>query len=967
MLAFQKIFCVLALLLAPSLLHADTYSDDMMRNLSREDGLSGETVTDIVTAPDGQVWVATNDGVCRYNGREVTAFDMPRKGKDPNYTFDIEFSSDRTLYAATKDGLFRLKRGENSFKQIYPSLKNVETVLAVGDELYAGNRQGFHVLKDGKVKTFTVGATPMGIENGVRDIQLGEDKGVWFVSRYALNRYDQKTGKVTSYDLSHLLPERAALANFIPIAGHFFIGTKNNGLYIYSLRTKTIRKVEGIGNSIGSVLKTSDKKVCIAGSGAFLLDGKTGKVLRQFTRKNKDGKGELPTEAVYCYYRDENGVDWFGLYRYGLCYTYHSEKLFKIYGFGNFTSEGLDVRGVFVNGCQKVIGSNDDLWLVDEGRGIVRHYTSEQLGNAHAISSIAYYNGCYYVGSFDTGLHRFSATTFDLLPNPPEPLLSTVTIGTLRTDGRGNLWIGTSEGLFILDGNDRLRHFTENNSRIVGGQISAICFMPNGTAWVGGPAGLSISLPQAPVSFEKDHFPNGFFGTSKIKEINPGHGGLYFFNSENAIYFSDKSMQRFGEFEPSRNMSVNGCVSFLDDLHGHYWIATSDGLFCSDYDKKDVLHFGYGEGLRCQLIAGKFFMDTRGTIWIGTSNGLMYVRVADLKSWQKRAHYKMLLYHISVDGNPVGLGVEDEANDHRRLSLKWNITSSVMTVRPLLADFARPFGRIYEYRVDGRGEWLVVRDGEDIRLHNLSLGNHRLELRLAGVPGTMSVYDVTVLPSGWAVLELLLLIAAIVALILWYRYHKNAKQLLAERNEIEDALVESEELREASPLPHPVESPSPTLHDGSGSASPFPLSSEGAGGRLHEGAEERLQGGAKYERVHIDEGESKMIVDRLKKYIETEKAYLNPDLKMSDLADYLHLSPSKLSQVFSLYLKENWYDFINGYRLAEFKRLIDEGAYKQYTLLALSAKCGFKKSSFFSTFRKVEGMTPTEYMKKVKK
>ena len=126
-------------------------------------------------------------------------------------------------------------------------------------------------------------------------------------------------------------------------------------------------------------------------------------------------------------------------------------------------------------------------------------------------------------------------------------------------------------------------------------------------------------------------------------------------------------------------------------------------------------------------------------------------------------------------------------------------------------------------------------------------------------------------------------------------------------------------------------------------------------------------GSQKYARVKIDEQEFSDIASRMKAYIEENRIYVNPELKMSDLAEVLGLSSSKLSQVFSLYLKENYYEFINRYRLEEFKRLIDEGEYKKYTLTALSEKCGFKKSSFFSTFRRVEGMTPTEYMKKVKR
>ena len=121
---------------------------------------------------------------------------------------------------------------------------------------------------------------------------------------------------------------------------------------------------------------------------------------------------------------------------------------------------------------------------------------------------------------------------------------------------------------------------------------------------------------------------------------------------------------------------------------------------------------------------------------------------------------------------------------------------------------------------------------------------------------------------------------------------------------------------------------------------------------------------AKYQKVKIDEKECEGIVNRMKQYIEKNKVYTNADLKMKDLADVLHLSPSKLSQVFNLYLNENYYEFINRYRLDEFKRQIEAGEYKRFTITALSEQCGFKKSNFFSTFRKVEGITPAEYLKK---
>ena len=178
--------------------------------------------------------------------------------------------------------------------------------------------------------------------------------------------------------------------------------------------------------------------------------------------------------------------------------------------------------------------------------------------------------------------------------------------------------------------------------------------------------------------------------------------------------------------------------------------------------------------------------------------------------------------------------------------------------------------------------------------------------------------------------------------------------LLSERDEIEDALIESEELRVKSE----------EFWEQRAQTSLLDLPSREQNGQSQFAAALQEEPAEKYQKVKIDEEECADIVKRMKEYIEREKVYTNADLKMKDLADVLHLSAPKLSQVFNLYLGQNYYDFINGYRLNEFKRLIDEGEYKRFTITALSEQCGFKKSNFFSTFRKVEGMTPVEYLKK---
>ena len=884
-------------LLPPLRMSADIYSGEVMEYVGREDGLSGETVSKITPDSEGRIWIATNDGICLYNGQKITAFDIPTDDNRRNYTYDIAIHAGHAIYAATRQGVYRMKAGEDGFSRVLPSISNAETLLYAGGALFVGNREGLHVCRGDQVRTLTVGSTPLGIENGVRDIRLGADGAVWFISRYALNRYDTKTGRVKSYNLQKMLPRRAAL-----------------GLYIFTPKTNTITPVPGVGNIVTAIYNAPGGRLTVScdGTGAFLIDGKTGRVIERFDTDG-DKRHRLPTDAVYCFMQDKNGVNWFGFYRYGMAYTYYSGDLFKTYATGGFTTEGLDVRSVLVRGRHKVIGTADGLYIADEGTGRVHRFAPEEMGGAHIVSTLAYFNGYYYAGSYDAGLHRVNAATMAVEDIPGEPLLANTTIGVLLVNDKENrLWIGTSEGAFVIDGQDRITRYTEDNSRIVSNTVASACFLDNGSGWLGGPGGLCMYTAASGL-FEKANFPSGFFNRENIREIRGGHGGLYFFNTTATVYYSDWQLRRFGELELPPYLARLGKISFLDDLTGNYWIVTDEGLFCYDYKKKNLFHFGYGEGFRCQLVFGKAVFDGKDTVYVGTSNGLMYASLKDFRRWRERSAYSVSLFDVAVNGVPAGSGYEMRLNSGADITLPWNVVSAELTMKPCLNDYSRHYGRMYEYRLDGEGEWLMVKSGDDIRLDGLSLGSHTLQVRLAGMAATMKTYNIKVMPSWAAVMELLLLAAAAWLGARWYK--RRRRIMLAAAEQAADGTT--------------------------------------GNGDTH-----------KYGRVKIDEEECERIVRRMKGLLEKNRMYTNPELKMSEVADRLDISASKLSQVFNLYLNDNYYDFINRYRINEFKRLIAEGEYDRYTLTALSEKCGFKKSTFFSSFRKFEGMTPTEYLKK---
>ncbi|NOS91919.1 MAG: AraC family transcriptional regulator [Cyclobacteriaceae bacterium] len=106
------------------------------------------------------------------------------------------------------------------------------------------------------------------------------------------------------------------------------------------------------------------------------------------------------------------------------------------------------------------------------------------------------------------------------------------------------------------------------------------------------------------------------------------------------------------------------------------------------------------------------------------------------------------------------------------------------------------------------------------------------------------------------------------------------------------------------------------------------------------------------------------LLNQLREYMNTHKPFLNSELTLSELAKNLNISRSQLSALINEGIGDNFYDFINKYRVEEVKRLMVDPAAKNFNLLGIALEAGFKsKSTFNLIFKRFTGLTPTEYRK----
>jgi Response regulator containing CheY-like receiver domain and AraC-type DNA-binding domain len=107
-----------------------------------------------------------------------------------------------------------------------------------------------------------------------------------------------------------------------------------------------------------------------------------------------------------------------------------------------------------------------------------------------------------------------------------------------------------------------------------------------------------------------------------------------------------------------------------------------------------------------------------------------------------------------------------------------------------------------------------------------------------------------------------------------------------------------------------------------------------------------------------------ILKEKLLRKTAAEKLYRDPGLTLSSLADHIGINPHDLSYIINSGLKKNFYQFINELRTEEAKILLLSEEAKRLDMYGIAISAGFNsRTTFYNSFKKTTGITPTEYIK----
>ena len=918
----------LLMVLMSLMLTLPLYGAVELRSLSKSNGLSDGQVNTIFKDSTGYVWIGTQLALDRFDGNHVRSFQFPGEDSGTGFVLAITELRRDEVYAGTRKGLYVVDRSENGLRQIMPDKLNM-AVNALADDgrryLYAGTDNGVYIYDAVKntLMQQLLGHDVLSQDNAVREIFNSSALGLWAASAHVLYNIDPAKGRTLSFKL----PVNGMVTRMTEYQGILYIGTRGNGVIPFDMVRHRFLEPLHFGNDIitavspdgrGSLLVATD------GEGFYNYDIRKKSIVSHVT-SDPESSMVLRSNSIYSLYVDvprQSIV--IGYYQHGLEYMPYHDQLFRVYSYpGLIDTRNYAVRALAMDGDVKVIGTREGLYYIDEATGRTAKFTRPQI-RSNLIFCVYKYKGLYYIGTYEGGLYTLDSATLRIAPYDAGGAISAqASVFDMKSDRKGNLWIGTSDGLVRVSGNQVVAHYTSLNSQLPQGNVYDVFFDSRGRGWFCTENGIAVWNGS---QLRADKFPEGFINDRKVRDIfEDSEHTLYFAPERGRLFRSDLDLSKFGYINYGAD-DANSMVTFItEDSDGWLWLGTDKGVV--RFDKRSRSRtFNNADGMvnvvstLCPAIT-----DKRGDIWMGNSQGLLRMDRKHLNEIQSGFSAPQVISDIQTQGRSIINRLEQTSKGRYRLVL--NSNESELKVFTANLRYVLPEYYFVEYKLDGGvdEEWHQVSGNTPIEIHELSIGERTLHIRKPGDPDT-DVEIVIRKHPGKLTLVLygvaaLLLVTGIWALVTMARHRREHREMEQERQELREQL------------------------------------SAGT-------VEEEKAARASYRTSRLTDEECKRLLKLLDEIMKHDKPYTNPSLKSNDLARMANTTGHSLSYLFNQYLERSYYDYVNAYRVDEFKRLVRDTDTSRYTLAALAEKCGFSsRATFFRHFKAIAGITPAEYLK----
>jgi ligand-binding sensor domain-containing protein len=777
-------------------------------HMTVDEGLPSNTINGVIRDSRGFIWIATENGVSRYDGYHFENFranEGDTKSISSNLTYAVFEDKQQRLWVGSENGLDLLNRKSDRFDK--------------------------HFFKGIPIRSI--------YQDKNLTLWVGTDKGLYAYHEQTKN-FDKPFG--------NLFDAKNDRYNTIPSIiedyhGNLWIGTSNNGVYVYDIEAKIFavylhdeNKTGTLSNNnVRKIIEDHNHNIWIAtyGGGLNLFEPET-KTFKAFTSRLDDPNG-ISTNLIPTLWEDSKGMIWIGTDGKGIDIFDYKKNVFHHVVHSPYNSKSLNnnvVRsissdgrgGIWIgtyaggvnfynqhteaffhykvptyNGNNSVTSfaeeKNGNLWIGVDGGGLCyfNRATGQFLNFIHdeknvnslsddrVISLVLDHQGLLWIGTYLGGLCTYNPKTksFRRYTDHDRSKLTDNVIWALLEDDQNRIWVGTNRGLNLYHReNDTFSCFDITNSNLSNSMIRCIFQDHKKRLWIGTQAGLNIMNRNNDgfIVIKSDPDKNSL-SNHWIRTINEDKLGNIWVGTFEGLNLLDEKAGMFVSFKESDGLPDNIVSGILADDTNNIWISTGRGLAWFDLPEKKIKIYNVNDGLQDkQFNINASFMTQHGEFLFGGNNGFTLflpdvikhaksnnfpppLAITGLKIFNK----EVLPAQNSPLANPI--------NETKLITLPYDQT--VLTFEFAALNFIQPENNQYAYRLLGfEDDWNYVGVKRSATYTNLEPGDYAFQVKASNNDGVWNnkgiSLSLSIEPPFWGTWWFkLVIIIVISSLALW--------------------------------------------------------------------------------------------------------------------------------------------------------------------------------------------------------
>lgn len=762
---------------------------DVYQRITIDEGLSQNMVNDLLLDHQGFLWLATKDGLNRYDGYTFTVYrNYPgqQESLTSNHITSLWQTSDRAIWMTTFGG--GMNRLDPISRTVEPVPSSAGVDLTYGnmvrgdrqDRLWALSQTDGLVRIDAETRTFTAlrSLRGMGAVGDVSHFAMTEVDHLWTISSQVIQHISPDRGRLLRWDVPDLALRPTSL---LTLNDSLMLFATRTGLHYLHREGGTLRhrptRIQGQAFGFGSgLLRDAQGRIWVTTlTDMYRFDPVQDRLHWLFRHDTQ------PTGAMLS---DHSGIVWMGTAGWGAM-RYNPARQYLRKGTGPFPPV---VFPELMRALERA-GREDIGWTSGIDYALARSASGEIW-----VSTVGH--EVFRYRPADGSLRRYRAS----------PMLRRHSLfrgfNRIHVAADGSVWLAGSGGVFALDPNSGTFTYHAVYEGAVADQeylnrtgypdITALAQEGDGALWLGTPnRGLvryDLRTRQARWYRHDPAVPSSISSNQILSlEPDPADPARYIWvgTEGGGLNRLDLASGTFERLYTDSGLPSMVVYAILPDEMGHLWLSTNNGLARLHPQSREIRTFTPADGLHSrEFNRFEYYRAENGSLYFGGIGG--FTQVIPSAFTPNTHEPRLRITNVLLFNQDVSSALVNALNEPRPSPLRFRYDQNILTFAFAALEFTASGSNRYRYRMDGFDrDWIDAGTSRTATYTNLAPGTYTFRVRAANSDGVWSQQELHVplyiAPPYWMTLWFRGLVAALVLGVMGFVVHLQMQKLRREK------------------------------------------------------------------------------------------------------------------------------------------------------------------------------------------